>query len=142
MPTSGDLKSGDPGSNYPTTPQGKGDETSSLIKSTSIPPNRLRAFNVHLKLTLVKKEEDSKVFPGLPKLNQSWTEVFEDFPMLVQRIRKVSKVHQSILKTTRFLIYWLTKIQSDSLFIWQWKWETHLLSFLQHMVLWLKDCLT
>jgi len=71
MPTSGDLKSGDPVSNYPTLPQGKGDETSSLIKSTSMPPNRLRASNVHLNLTLGKKEEDFQVFPGLPKLNQS-----------------------------------------------------------------------
>ena len=35
--------------------------------------------------------------------------------MLAQRISKVSKVHQSILKTNRFLIYWLTEIQSDSL---------------------------
>ena len=34
--------------------------------------------------------------------------------MLAQRIRKVSKVHQSILKTNQFLIYWLLEIQSDS----------------------------
>ena len=36
--------------------------------------------------------------------------------MLAQRIRKVSLlVHQSILKTNQFLIYFLTEIQSDNL---------------------------
>ena len=35
--------------------------------------------------------------------------------MLAQRIRKVSRFQQSILKTNRFLIYWLTEIQSDNL---------------------------
>lgn len=48
-----------------------GNGTSSPIKSTSVLPKRLRASNFHLNLTLGKKEEDFKVFRGLPKLNQS-----------------------------------------------------------------------
>ena len=36
------------------------------------PSNRPRASNVHLNLTLGKKEEDFKVFRELPKLNQSF----------------------------------------------------------------------
>ena len=116
MPTSGDLKSGDPVSNYPTPPpQRKGDGTYS-------PSNRLTCPQIDLKLPMFistlqreKKEEDFEVIRGLPKVNQSWNEVFEDFPMLAQRIRRVSKVYQRILKTDRFLIYWLTEIQSDNL---------------------------
>ena len=68
-----------------------------------------------LTLQREKKEEDFEVVRGLPKFNQSWTDVFQDFPMWAQRIRKVFKVHQRILETDRFLIYWLTEIQSDSL---------------------------
>ena len=38
--------------------------------TTPLPPsNRPRPSNVHLNLTLGKKEEDFKVFRGLPKLN-------------------------------------------------------------------------
>ena len=55
-----------------------------LIKSTSVPPNRLRTSNVHLNIKAGEKEEDFEVFRGLPKLNQS--SVFKDFPMLAQRI--------------------------------------------------------
>ena len=58
--------------------------------------------------------------------------------MLAQRIRKVSKVHQSIVKTTPFLIYWLTEIQSDSLLYGRENEEIPN----QHVLLWLKDCLT
>ena len=44
------------------------------IKSTSMPPNRLRVSNVHLYLTV----KISEVFRGIPKLTQSWT-VFRRF---------------------------------------------------------------
>ena len=52
MPTSRDLKPGDtPVSNYPTPPQQKGDETTSMLL------NQLRACNVHLNLAAGKKED-------------------------------------------------------------------------------------
>ena len=121
MPTSGDLKSGDfpfitPW--YRTTwppPPRKRRWDLLHIKSTSLPPNRLRACNVTLTLQREKRKKISEVFGRLPTLTQSWTEVFEDFLMLAQTIRKVSKVHQSILKTNWFLIYWLMEMQSDRL---------------------------
>ena len=43
----------------------------------------------------------SKDFLSWPKVELKSS---EDFPILAQRIRKVSKVQQSILKTNRFLI--------------------------------------
>jgi len=69
-------------------------------------------------LTLLreKRKKISEVFRRLPKLTQSWAEVFRRFSNVAQRIRKVSRVRQSTLKTYRFLIYWLTEIQWYSLF--------------------------
>ena len=43
----------------------------------------------------------SKDFLSWPKVELKSS---EDFPILAQRIRKVSNVHQNILKTNRFLI--------------------------------------
>ena len=100
-----------------TTPPKKKAMRPPPIKSTSMPqtPNRLKASNGHLNLKREKRKKISEVFRRLPKLTQSWTEVFRRFSNVAQRIRKVSRVRQSILKTYRFLIYWLTEIQWDSL---------------------------
>ena len=84
-----------------------------------------------LTLQREKRKKISEVFWGLPESTQV------DFPMLTQRIRKVSKVHQSILKTNRCLIYWLMEIQSDSRCYMAIKKRKRLLSFLQYKVLWL-----
>ena len=73
-----------------------------------------------------EKRKIFEVFQGPPKVEFKSS---KDFPMLALRIRKVSEVHQSILKTNRFLIYNV---------IWLWKRRKHLPSFLQHVVLWLK----
>ena len=62
-----------------------------------------------LTLQREKRKKISEVFWGLPESTQV------DFPMLTQRIRKVSNVHQSILKTNLLLSYWLMEIQSDNL---------------------------
>jgi len=112
MPTSGDLKS-----SYRTPPPPRKRRWDLLpIKLTSMPPNRLSTCDVHLNLIVGKKGrrflKTSEDFLSWPKVELKSS---EDFPMLAQRIRKVSKVHQSILKTNRFLIYWLTEIQSHSL---------------------------
>ena len=57
--------------------------------------------------------------------------------MLAQRLREVSNIHQSILKTNRCLIYWLMEIQSDSRCYMAMKKRKRLFSVLQHVVLWL-----
>ena len=49
-----------------------------------------------------EKRKIFEVFQGPPKVELKSS---KDFPMLTWRIRKVSEVHQSILKTNRFLIY-------------------------------------
>ena len=65
-----------------------------------------------LTLQREKRKKISEVFRRLPKLLKS----SEDFAMLAQRIRNVFKVHQiTVLKANRFLIYWLTENQLDSL---------------------------
>ena len=87
-----------------------------------------------------KGRKISKVFRRLPSGPKVELKSSEDFE-LAQRIRKLSKVHQSILKTNRFLIYWLMEIQSDSLLYGHEKGESICFSFLQRVVLWLKDCL-
>ena len=46
--------------------------------------------------------QSSEPFLSWPKVELKSS---EDFPMLAQRIRNVSKVHPSILKTNRFLIF-------------------------------------
>ena len=69
--------------------------------------------------TLTLQGENGRRFPKSSEDFLSWPNVelksSKDFSMLAQRIRKVSQVQQSTLKTNWFLIYWLTKIQSDSL---------------------------
>jgi len=62
MPTSEDLKSGDPVSNYPTPPQGKGDETSSPSNQPPCPQTNLELRMFILTLQQEKKEEDFEVF--------------------------------------------------------------------------------
>ena len=104
-----------PTSNFPTPPPRwrRWDLLPISIKSTSMPSNRLRATNVHLNLTKGRRyPKSSEDFLSWPKVE---LKSFEDFSMLAQRIRKVSYVHQSILNTNRFLIHWLTEIQSDKL---------------------------
>ena len=109
------------------------------IKSTSMPPNWLGASNMFfLALQREKKKKISEVFRGLPKLTQSWTEVFEDFLMLAQRIRKVSLVH------TKTLWWQIDLIGRDPIrqsVIWPWKRRKRLFSFLQRVVSWLKRML-
>jgi len=109
MPTSGNLKSGDFSfittryqTTVPSPSEEKGDVTSSPSNRPPCPQNRL--FSLTLK--------SSEGFLSWPKVELKSS---DDFPILAQRIRKVSKVHQDILKTNGFLIYWLTDIQSDNL---------------------------
>ena len=106
MPTSGELKSEDFSfitpwyqTTPPHSPRRRGWELLP-IKSTSMSPNRLRACNVHRSPQQEKRKKISEVFRRLPNSTQSWPEVF----MMAQTIRKVSKVHQSILNTKRFLM--------------------------------------
>ena len=65
MPTSWDLNSGDFSftapwylTTPPPPPKEKSDDPLLPIKWTSIPPNRLRASNVHLNLAAGKEEKD------------------------------------------------------------------------------------
>ena len=90
MPTSGDLKSGDPVSNYPTPlPQEKGDKTSSPTNQPPCPQINLELPMFTLTLQHERRKKISEVFQGVssPKVELKSS---EDFPMLAQRIRKVS----------------------------------------------------
>lgn len=76
------------------------------IKSTSIPSNRLRASNVHRNLEPCSGRKGRR-FLKSSKDVLNWHKVepksSEDFPMLAKRIRNISKVDPSILKTNWFL---------------------------------------
>ena len=96
MPTLGDLKSGEFSFKTPwyrtTTPLPPIKRRWDLVpfKSTSMPPNRLRACNVHHNLTAREKEQDFRSLPKTPykvdpKLNWSLPKVFRCWPRALGR---------------------------------------------------------
>ena len=116
-PTVGDLRSGDfcflaprYRTNSPPRPRKRRPPPHQIDLHA---PLSTWASNVHLNLTAGKK---LRRFPISSEDFLSWPKVelksSEDFPMLAQRIRNVSKVHPSILKTNRFLIYWRSSNQT------------------------------
>ena len=64
MPTSGDVVSGDLVSNYPTPSPKKKAMRPPPHEIDSMPPNRIRASNVHPNLTAGKKEKKKKKKKG------------------------------------------------------------------------------
>ena len=64
---------------YRTTPHEKGDETSSPSNRPPCPQIDSELPMFFLALQREKRKKISKVFQGLPKLTQSWTEVFRGF---------------------------------------------------------------
>ena len=109
MPTSGELKSGDFCFITPryrtTTPPKK--------KEMRPPPHQINLHAPKSTLRCSPQPYSGKKRRRFLRSSEdflSWAKVelksYEDFPMLAQRIGNVSLVHQSILKTNGFLIYW------------------------------------
>ena len=94
------------------------------------PPHQIDLLVPKLNRLVHHSGKKGRRFPKSSEDFLSWPKVelksSEDFAMLAQRIRKVSKVHHPIRQSLIRL----------------WKRRKRLHNFLQHMVLWFKDCLT